>query len=108
MLNFENNSTWAWWGDNLGAAAADELATQLVQTGKPRTTLERLNRYFPVPMDELEREFAGGLAAEEIAARSIRAALDAGAAGVYLSNLGLRSAGRRLRRILRHLDELPG
>ena len=29
VMNFENNSTWAWWGDNLGAAAADELATQL-------------------------------------------------------------------------------
>lgn len=40
VMNFENNSTWAWWGDNLGAAAADELATQLVQTGK-FTVLER-------------------------------------------------------------------
>ncbi len=40
VMNFENNSTWAWWGDNLGAAAADELATQLVQTGK-YTVLER-------------------------------------------------------------------
>lgn len=40
VMNFENNSTWAWWGDNLGAAAADELATQLVQSGK-YTVLER-------------------------------------------------------------------
>ena len=40
VMNFENNSTWHWWGDNLGAAAADELATQLVQTGK-YTVLER-------------------------------------------------------------------
>ncbi len=40
VMNFENNSTWAWWGDNLGAAAADELATQLVQTGK-YTVIER-------------------------------------------------------------------
>jgi len=71
-----------------------------------RRTLERLNRYFPVPMDELERDFEDGLTAEKIAARSIRAALDAGAAGVYLSNLGLRSAARRLRAILRHLDQL--
>jgi len=40
VSNFENNSTWAWWGDNLGRAAADELATQLVQTGK-FTVIER-------------------------------------------------------------------
>ena len=40
VMNFENNSTWSWWGDNLGAAAADELATQLVQTGR-YTVIER-------------------------------------------------------------------
>ncbi len=40
VSNFENSSTWAWWGDNLGRAAADELATQLVQTGK-FTVIER-------------------------------------------------------------------
>ncbi len=40
ILNFENNSTWHWWGDNLGAAAADELTTQLVQSGK-FTVVER-------------------------------------------------------------------
>ncbi|MGE3176398.1 MAG: CsgG/HfaB family protein [Vicinamibacterales bacterium] len=34
VMNFANNSTWTWWGDNLGAAAADELVTQLVKTGK--------------------------------------------------------------------------
>ena len=33
-MNFENNSSWHYWGDNLGAAAADELVTQLFETGK--------------------------------------------------------------------------
>ena len=46
VMNFENNSTWAYWGDNLGRAAADEITTQLVQTGKftvvERTQLEAL------------------------------------------------------------------
>jgi len=46
IMNFENNSTWTWWGDNLGRAAADELTTQLVQTGKftvvERTQLDAL------------------------------------------------------------------
>ena len=40
VMNFENNSTWASWGDNLGAAAADELTTQLVQSGQ-FTVIER-------------------------------------------------------------------
>jgi curli biogenesis system outer membrane secretion channel CsgG len=40
VFDFENNSTWTWWGDNLGRAAADEITTQLVQTGK-FTVLER-------------------------------------------------------------------
>lgn len=40
VLAFQNNSTWSWWGDNLGGAAADEMATQLVQTGK-FTVVER-------------------------------------------------------------------
>src|SRR4030042_7210653 len=34
VMDFENNSTWAWWGDNLGKAAADELVTQLVKSGQ--------------------------------------------------------------------------
>ena len=40
VLNLENNSTWHWWGDNLGAAAADEIVTQLVQSGS-FTVIER-------------------------------------------------------------------
>ncbi|HEX9701174.1 MAG TPA: CsgG/HfaB family protein, partial [Acidobacteriota bacterium] len=34
VMNFENNSQWHWWGNRLGEAAADELVTQLFQTGK--------------------------------------------------------------------------
>lgn len=63
-------------------------------------TMARLAEFFPVPADGLAREFGAGTHADEITARSIRAALDAGADGVYVSNLGLRSAHRRLARIL--------
>lgn len=31
VVDFENNSTWTWWGRDLGRAAADELTTQLFQ-----------------------------------------------------------------------------
>ena len=34
VMNFENNSTWTYWGNNLGYAAADELVTQLFGSGK--------------------------------------------------------------------------
>jgi curli biogenesis system outer membrane secretion channel CsgG len=40
VMNFENNSEWNWWGDNLGKAAADELVTNLVNGGA-FTVIER-------------------------------------------------------------------
>ncbi len=40
VLGFENNSADRWWGDKLGAAATDELTTQLVSTGA-FTVIER-------------------------------------------------------------------
>jgi len=66
-------------------------------------TLERLQHFLPVPAAQVTRDFASGASAEQLTARSVRAALDAGAPGVYISNLGLRGAGRSLRWIL---DEL--
>lgn len=40
VFDFENNSQWTWWGDNLGRAAGDVLTTQLVKTGE-FTVIER-------------------------------------------------------------------
>ncbi len=34
VIDFQNNSTWHYWGDNLGAAANDEFVTQLVKSGE--------------------------------------------------------------------------
>jgi curli biogenesis system outer membrane secretion channel CsgG len=34
VIDFQNNSTWSWWGDRLGEAAADEFVTQLVNSGQ--------------------------------------------------------------------------
>ncbi|MCJ7580975.1 MAG: CsgG/HfaB family protein [Candidatus Aminicenantes bacterium] len=34
VVAFENNSTWSYWGDNLGNAAADVFVTALLATGK--------------------------------------------------------------------------
>jgi curli biogenesis system outer membrane secretion channel CsgG len=40
VMNFANNSTWAFWGEHLGRAAADELVTQLLKGGN-FTVIER-------------------------------------------------------------------
>ena len=34
VMDFDNNSSWRYWGDNLGYAAADELVTQALQDRK--------------------------------------------------------------------------
>tara|TARA_B100001123_G_scaffold275098_2_gene306123 strand:+ start:313 stop:1149 length:837 start_codon:yes stop_codon:yes gene_type:complete len=63
-------------------------------------TLEKLGEFFPVPAQELTREFGAGATAEEVCARTIRALRDAGADKVFVSNLGWRGAADRLYRIL--------
>jgi 5,10-methylenetetrahydrofolate reductase len=62
-------------------------------------TLQALGGFFPVPAEEVTRDFESA-SAEEICARTIRALRTVGADKVYVSNLGNRGAGRRLRRIL--------
>lgn len=69
------------------------------RSANPRT-LSTLSRFFPVPVEEVSAEFDGGASADEICARTIRALRGVGADKIYLSNLGERGAGRRLRRVL--------
>lgn len=71
----------------------------LYRSANPRT-LEQLGRFFPVPAEGIARDFASGLSAEEICARSVRALRELGADKVYVSNLGLDGAEARYRRIL--------
>ncbi len=63
-------------------------------------TLERLNEFFPVPAEGITRDFASGMSAEDICAKTVRELRALGATKVYLSNLGLRRADERYRRIL--------
>lgn len=69
------------------------------RSANPRT-LRVLSDFFPVPVEELTREFEGGVAAEEVCARTIRRLREAGAGRVYVSNLPSRGAERVLGRIL--------
>ena len=69
------------------------------RSANPRT-LETLGSFFPVPAAEVIGDFAAGMDAEDICARTIRELRGAGAAKIYVSNLGNRGAGTALRRIL--------
>ncbi|HEX3704943.1 MAG TPA: hypothetical protein VHU82_16560 [Vicinamibacterales bacterium] len=50
-------------------------------------TLDVLKDFLPVPAEGLTREFGAGASAEDVCARTIRAAMDAGAKHFYISNL---------------------
>jgi hypothetical protein len=67
-------------------------------------TLERLSHFFPVPVDDIRTDFASGLSAEAIGARTIRGLAALGVHRVYLSNLGVRRPDVRYRRLLEVVD----
>jgi len=62
-------------------------------------TLETLQQFLPVPVDELKKEFAGGASPDEICARTIRTLRAAGVGHFYVSNLPIGRARQTLARI---------
>jgi len=71
----------------------------LYRSANPKT-LAVLDEFFPVPAEQLTREFASGASPEEVCARSIRALREAGARNVYVSNLGFREVAPRFEKVL--------
>ncbi len=63
-------------------------------------TLGRLGKIFPVPADELTREFEAGASPEEILGKTLDTLRAAGAEKVYISNLGHRRVQHRLDKVL--------
>ena len=63
-------------------------------------TLRILSDFLPVPAAQLSEEFATGVPAEEVCARSIRAMIASGARHFYISNLPVGRAAGTLQRIL--------
>jgi hypothetical protein len=63
------------------------------RSARPKT-LDTLSRFFPVPADDLTREFGQGVSPVEVCARTIRALRELGAEKVYVSNLGLSGIDR--------------
>jgi hypothetical protein len=64
-------------------------------------TLQTLQSFLPVPVEGLTRDFAQGLTAEDVCARTIRALLDVGARHFYVSNLPILRAQHVLADVLR-------
>jgi len=85
--------------DETGAEKPVVYGVFFYRSANPRT-LSTLSDFFPVPVEAITAEFASGASAEEICARTIRELRGVGADKIYVSNLGERGAGRRLRRIL--------
>ena len=85
--------------DRLGVDLPVVYGVFLYRSANPRT-LRYLNRYFPVPAREITAEFAAGMSADEICARSVRRLEEAGADKVYVSNLQGRDAAVRLGRVV--------
>lgn len=63
-------------------------------------TLERLNEFFPVPAEDLKKEFESGARPEEVLGRTLDALRSAGVDKVYVSNFGHRRVQDDLTRVL--------
>ena len=62
-------------------------------------TLAQLGEFFPVPYEELAREFEAGATPEEVLGKTLDALRAAGAEKVYISNLGHRRVQDRLAKV---------
>jgi hypothetical protein len=71
-------------------------------------TLALLGEFLPVPADGLAADFAGGLSAVEVCARSIRTLMDAGARRFYVSNLPVNKATQTLGAIANAVRDAAG
>lgn len=70
-----------------------------------RKTLERLAKFFEVPVEGILADFAEGLSADAICAKTIRALRERGIDKVYVSNLDPETAPLRLARIAKLLKD---
>jgi 5,10-methylenetetrahydrofolate reductase len=68
-------------------------------------TCALLSPFFPVPYDDLKRDFDAGISSEEICARSVVALLQRGVKHVYISNLPNGTAAKKLSDIESRVEE---
>jgi hypothetical protein len=63
-------------------------------------TLHTLKQFLPVPVEQLQQEFADGGTPDSVCARSIRELAAAGVRHFYVSNLPVNRAAATLSRVL--------
>jgi 5,10-methylenetetrahydrofolate reductase len=69
-------------------------------------TLGMLSQFFPVPVDELRRDFAEGQSSDEICALSVHSLLKLGVKNIYISNLPMPTAAQTFGRIENRVEEM--
>jgi len=74
--------------------------------GADSKTLESLNQFFPVPIDQLKKEFGEGMSPEAILARTISSLKSLGIEKFYLSNLGKRRVNHRFQKAKAEIEML--
>jgi 5,10-methylenetetrahydrofolate reductase len=91
--------------DRLGVKIPGIFGVFYYRSANPKT-FAMLSKFIPVPADELTRDFAANLSAEEICARSIHALLQRGVKNVYVSNLPMATAAETFSRIESRVEEM--
>jgi hypothetical protein len=86
-------------GDRRNLALPGMFGVFYYRSANPKT-LENLRHFLPVPVAELQEEFAGGGTPDSVCARSIRELAAAGVRHFYVSNLPVNRAATTLSRIL--------
>ncbi len=69
-------------------------------------TSRMLSQFFPVPFDDLKRDFDAGVPAVEICARSVRALVQRGVKHIYVSNLPMATAVQKLGDVETRVEEI--
>jgi hypothetical protein len=75
------------------------------RSASPRT-FAMLSKFIPIPVDEITRDFAAKIPAEEICARSVHALLQRGVKNVYVSNLPMPTAVDTFTRVESRVEEM--
>jgi hypothetical protein len=92
-------------GRQAGLTTPGMFGVFFYRSANPKT-LAALERFLPVPVEALGREFAAGASPVEVCARTIRAVMDLGARHFYVSNLPLGRAEATLAAILDRVEAL--
>jgi 5,10-methylenetetrahydrofolate reductase len=91
--------------ERLGVKIPGIFGVFYYRSANPKT-FAMLSKFMPVPSEELIRDFAAGVHADEICARSVHALLQRGAKNVYISNLPMASAAETFGRIESRVEEM--